>query len=84
MEFRICELDVLGNSEEGYEVNDVYVTDEVVTITEDATDEEIGDWLRNNLYPNLPAITIDGDYEFSLFIDAEEDGKPLLELRRVR
>lgn len=84
MEFIICELDVLGNSEEGYEVNDVYVTDLVVTITEDATDEEIGDWLRNNLYPNLPAITIDRDYEFSLFIDAEEDGKPLLELRRVR
>ena len=84
MEFRICELDVLGNSEEGYEVNDVYVTDEVITITEEATDEEIGDWLREYLYPNLPAITIDGDYEFNLFIDAEEDGKPLLELRRIR
>ena len=84
MEFRICELDVLGNAEEGYDVNDVYVTDEVITITEDATDDDICDWLRNNLYPNLPAITIDGDYEFNLFIDAEEDGRPLLELRRVR
>jgi hypothetical protein len=84
MEFQVVELDVWGNSEDGYDVNDVYVTDEVITITEDATDKEIGDWLREHLYPNLPAITIDGDYEFSLYIDAEEDGMPLLELRRVR
>jgi hypothetical protein len=84
MEFQVVELDVWGNSEDGYDVNDVYVTDEVITITEDATDKEIGDWLREHLYPNLPAITIDGDYEFSLFVDAKEDGEPLLELKRER
>jgi hypothetical protein len=84
MEFRVIELDVYGNAEDGYDVNDVYYTNETITITEDATDKEIGDWLRNNLYPNLPAITVDGDYEFSLFVDAEEDGEPLLELKRER
>ena len=83
MEFKVIELDVWGNNEEGYEVNGAYFTDEAITIAEDTTDKEIGDWLRNSLYPDLPAITINGDYEFSLFVDAEEDGKPLLELRRI-
>lgn len=35
MEFQVVELDVWGNSEEGYEVNGAYFTDEVITITEE-------------------------------------------------
>ena len=83
MKFRVVEYDVWGNAEDGYEVNGAYYTDEVITIAKDTTNKEICDWLRENLYPNLPnKVTIDGDNDFSLYLEAEEDGRPLLELRR--
>lgn len=83
MKFRVVEYDVWGKAEDGYEVNGTYCTDEVITITEDATDKEICDWLREHLYPDLPdKVTIDGDNEFSLYLGDAEDGMPLLELRR--
>lgn len=84
MDFQVVEYDVWGNAKDGYEVNGAYVTNNIITIEEEATNEDICDWLRGYLYPGLPKkIIIDGDYDFSLYLEAEEDGKPLLELRRV-
>lgn len=81
MEFSIYELDVWGNSEDGYEVNDVIATDTIIDVDDIDNNNEIIDALRAEGY-NIPKVTIDGD-EFGLFIDREEDAKPLLELRRL-
>ena len=86
MEFEIITYDVWYNEENGFWVNDAFHTGEYVTITDDASDKEIIEGLKRMGY-NLPdTTTIDGDNEFSLYLENLENEhgiEPLMELIRV-
>lgn len=86
MEFEIIEYDVWYNEEDGYWVNNSFHTGEFITINEDASDKDIIDALKLIGY-NLPdTTTIDGDNDFTLYLEDSEDEKglkPLLELIRA-
>lgn len=41
--------DVWGNTEDGWEVNNLSRTEEFITITDDATDDEIFEYLRDTI-----------------------------------
>ena len=77
-------FDVWGNEEDGYEVNDACVEAEDLVITDEATDEDIVDYLFQNGYLttndfNLFEVDDSGD-----FIEIYEKAglKPLYSLRR--
>ena len=79
-------FDVWGNPEDGFEVNNLARLD-IITISDDSTDREIFDYLKNSVgyfNPNVKfrdvEIWNDGDMiEFS----NAETGEPLCRLERV-
>lgn len=77
-------FDVWGNAEDGYEVNNQCIEAEDVIITEDATDQDIIDYLFNNEYiidddVNLYEIEDNGDF---IEIYVKETMMPLYSLRK--
>ena len=73
--------------EGGYEVNAAYFSGDEIEIPEDATDYDIlvalqkEGWLEDFVEDR---IKIDGELEYSLYIEDAEDGYPLLELRNKK
>ena len=84
-------FDVWFNEEEGYWVNDLCTHTEGITITNDATDEDIFKYLTGNIeYPRLQGlkfedVTFEGD-DFFIELSTEKDGYtlPLCRLERER
>lgn len=82
-------FDVWFNEEEGYWVNDLCTYTEGITITDDASDEEIFDYLKNTLgYERIQGIefkdvSFDGD-EFIIELTTTVNGYmyPLCRLER--
>lgn len=79
MIFNVAELDVWGNAEEGFDVNNVYRTDRYIDVKD--TEVETLTKALNEWY-SLPAFTVDGDEEYTLFLESEDTAKPLLYLYR--
>ena len=79
MLFNVAELDVWGDAKDGFEVNNVYRTDRYIDV-KDTEVETLTEALKK--WYNLPAFTIDGDEEYTLFLDSEDTVEPLLYLYR--
>ena len=79
MLFNVEELDVWGNAKDGYNVNNVYRTDRYIDV-KDTEVETLTEAL--NKWYNLPAFTVDGDKEYTLFLESEDTAEPLLYLDR--
>lgn len=82
--WRILGLDVWGNADDGYEVNDRWASG-FCYLPENPTDRQILTALKNGLGSDSPFRTkfyaIDGDDGF-LSVDRRRDGKPLYQLER--
>lgn len=76
--------DVLGNAQDGYEVNDVYPTDTTIELASEDDDEAILSGLiaAGALIPNVKRsdVDIDGN-DGLLYLNEASDGYPLGELR---
>lgn len=86
--YELVDYDVWGNAEDGYDVNDAYKTGEIITMTNDATDTDIIEYLKNIGYLNDKAnsenIYIDSvDYEFAIEIFEADTMKPIGRLEAV-
>jgi len=79
MLFNVAELDVWGNAKDGYDVNNVYRTDRYIDV-KDTEVETLTEALKK--WYNLPAFTVDGDKEYTLFLESEDTVEPLLYLYR--
>lgn len=78
-------LDVLGNDDDGYEVNDRCCLDRAFELPEDATDAQIVNALRENHYLSgwvkTSHIEIGGD-DLVIDVDWAKTGRPLFTLER--
>lgn len=77
--WEIVDLDVWGNSEDGYEINDIFKTGIFIELPKNASDEELRKALREAGYDMFPddEVVEDGDYLITLY---NNEGKPWLEL----
>ena len=81
MKYRIYDYDVWGNAEDGYEVNRVFRTNNVVEIKDTTSNDAIiraalGDYAASD-------FDIDGD-DHVIYITRADDGCPVCELRREK
>lgn len=86
MKYKLIDYyDVLGNEEDGYEVNNVNTVVTGIEITDDATDTDIINYLKsiNFLSENATTETVelDGD-DFYIELTERETGYPLGRLER--
>lgn len=76
-----------GNERDGFEVNDVYPSRGSITIPVDATDDEIITALKKEGFigRNIRAssIEIDGELEYTLYVNYAPTSHPEYELRRA-
>ena len=79
MIFNVAELDVWGNAEDGFDINNIYRTDNYIDV-KDTEVETLTEALKK--WYNLPAFTVDGDDEYTLFLEDECTVEPLLYLYR--
>lgn len=80
MLFNVAELDVWGNADYGFEVNNVYHTDRYIDV-KDTEVETLTEALKK--WYNLPAFTVEGDEESNtLFLESKDTVEPLLYLYR--
>lgn len=77
LKLEIIALSVWGNAEDGYDVNDAMHTGRFIELPEDYTKEDI----IRECFDRHVDITIEDDGFTSIFVDREEDGMPLLELK---
>ncbi len=84
-EYTIHSLDVWGNETDGFQVNDIYPSSGTVQISDQATDREILEALKDEGHIRrgvLPSqVRIDGEPGFSLWVEDARNGRPELELR---
>lgn len=85
--YQLINLDVWGNARDGFEVNDRYATSTYVSIPEDSSDAEIVKILKDEGIIKkgirTASVEIDGDFEYSLYINEKKTGRPGFELMRV-
>lgn len=81
MLFNVAELDVWGNAKDGYDVNNVYHTDRYIDV-KDTEVETLTEALKK--WYNLPAFTVEGDEEYTLFLESKDTAEPLLYLCREK
>lgn len=81
----IDHYDVLGNEEDGYEVNNLNTVVTGIEITDDATDTDIINYLKSINFLSEKATTetveLDGD-DFYIELTEKETGYPLGRLER--
>lgn len=83
MQYNVHFLDVWGNAEEGYEVNDVYPSQATIELEGDLTDEQIvkvlqeADVICEDV--DLSLFAIEGEQGFTLYLSY--DNRPEVELR---
>ena len=79
--YRLYTYDLWGNSEDGYEVNDVASTGLTYDIPDEAKDDEI---LAIVFEGDKGSFEINGNYcgGDTIYIDSVEDGAPMYELRK--
>ena len=87
MQYRVINLDVWGNEDDGFEVNDLHNTGLVVDLADDADDASIVsalievDALQD--YVTGADVDISGEPEFTLFVDDATNSMPLFHLQAI-
>ena len=84
--YELITYDLLGNEEDGFEVNDAYRTNDFIEIQENDSDEDIVNKMKlEGLISTsfTDKLVLDGEAGYSLYASFEKDGKPAFELRRV-
>ena len=84
--YEVILLDVWGNGEDGWNVNDIQKTGEFYSITNNASDDEVLTTLVKDGWINRHDqndITIEFDDDFSMWVIRTSDDKPLLKLQTV-
>lgn len=81
--YRIYELDVWGNADDGYDVNDVFKTSFTVTMNDNFTDDELKEALKNIYFaPSVANEDIEiSDIGDDTVIYLDYKGKPQIEIR---
>lgn len=86
MKYEVFSLDVWGNAEDGFEVNDLFRID-TIELPEAATDDQILAALEESGNINAgssPLANVDDPGDGDLItIEQKSDGRPVLQLRRV-
>jgi len=79
--YRLYTYDLWGNSEDGFEVNDIMSTGLTYDIPDEATDAEI---LAIVFEGDKESFEVNGNYCCSdtIYIDSVEEGAPAYELRK--
>lgn len=84
--FRVYTYDIWGNEEGGFEVNDIFMTSEYVTLSDNMTDAEILHALEEEgiIISGIDheKVEIDGEFDYALYFSY--DDRPEFELRRIR
>ena len=84
-EYELYSYDVWGNEEDGYEVNDSYKIGKIEL--EDTEDNSIIEALKQFGFLKDHALTsdftIDGENEYTLYVNGEKNNYPYCELRRI-
>ena len=92
MKFRVYGLDAWGNDEDGYTVNDCMDTGIVIRIADDSTffnkfaDSVVHALKRAKLIKKSAwynRFDIDGDTEYTVYVNDAKNLYPLYELRRI-
>lgn len=86
MDYALYTYDVWGNDEDGYEVNNVFGTDDVAHITEDLDDNDITLTLIKQGIVNENCkgkLVYEGEFDYTLYASWINTGKPAFELRGV-
>ena len=87
MQYRVINLDVWGNEDDGFEVNDLHNTGLIVDLADDAEDDAIVSALVEvdafQDHVTGADVTIDGDPEFTLFVDDAASSMPLFHLQAI-
>jgi len=86
--YELITYDVWGNKKDGFEVNNAFSTEEVLVITEDATDRDIIKGLKTIGFikkgVRYSSIDIDGEDGYSLYLTyTAGTWYPLCELRCI-
>ena len=83
--YRVHGLDVWGNKNEGFQVNDVYPSQGTIEFPEDASYAEIVRALKREgfLKRNL-SVTIDGERGYTMYVEDARIHRPEYELRPVK
>lgn len=81
MLFNVAELNVWGNADYGFKVNNVYHTDRYIDV-KDTEIETLTEALKK--WYNLPAFTVEGNKEYTLFLESKDTVEPLLYLCREK
>ena len=94
MRFKVYSLDVWGNDKDGYTVNDCMDTGITVAVSDDSMcyygifDDSVIHALKRAKLIKKSArynrFDIEGDIEFTIYINDAKDLYPLYELRRVK
>jgi hypothetical protein len=82
----LLSLDVWGNEEDGFELNQTFSTGELISFRDDFDDEKLIEVVREALeldpdYFTVSNVAIDGDNEFGLYFTDKNTGKPLVHTR---
>lgn len=83
-QYEIIELDVWGNTKDGFVVNDAFNTHRIIEITKSDTDKNILHKVKKH-YPNIfktsPHIANSYGDEYHIFINKKSNNRPLLQLQ---
>ena len=79
--WELYNLDVWGNEEDGYEINDVFPTGNIYCISPSANDRDIENLVRS-LYriSREEHLRVDWD-EYRIYVDISGTGEPICEFR---
>lgn len=80
MLFKVCSLDVLGNAEDGWQVNDVFGCGSIEVANPDDDDEVVKALVDNGYLKEGTNITLDDVCEKDIYIGLASNGRPLLNL----
>ena len=81
MKYELLTLDVLGNDEDGYEVNDVY-NKGIIEIEDDLSNLSIIKAIENEGYINIKDLIIEDFCDDSLICLDDKNGRPIFQLRK--
>lgn len=84
--WEVIEYDVVGNAEDGFEVNDLHHTSQTIAIDDFEEDAGVVDALVDA--GHIPDTSVPGDIivegdEECLYVNNAADGYPILELHRT-
>lgn len=85
--YEVLSLDVWGNVENGFEVNQSFHTGRYIEIGEDDRDEDIINKLQEmevlSEKANIRTVEVDSNSEYNIYINDAETTEPLFELQKV-